>query len=99
VPIDHENTQLYIRHYQRMTRIPVLSELVNWSGLAGNLLNERQSKRVVETQSPCETILDIGDKQIPEDSPIFAYHRRLEELVQAAREEPRPSNIVFEHQA
>ena len=86
VPVDAENTKMYIRYYQRMVTIPVVRELVNLSGLIGSFIIERQDKRVVETQRPYAPGLRIGEQLVPGDGPIIAYRRRRERLMQAARD-------------
>jgi phenylpropionate dioxygenase-like ring-hydroxylating dioxygenase large terminal subunit len=77
VPVDDENTLMYIR-YQRVVRLPVC-RLFNWR--LGNLIIERQDRRVVITQRPRRSGLRIGEKMIPGDGPIVDYRRRREELV------------------
>ena len=76
---------MYIRFYQSFMKLPVLRQLVNWSGALANLLVERQDKRVVVTQTPKRSYLQMGEKLIQGDSPIIAYRRRREELI---RESP-----------
>jgi phenylpropionate dioxygenase-like ring-hydroxylating dioxygenase large terminal subunit len=81
VPVDDENTLMYIRYYQRVVTVPVLRELFNWVGARANLIIERQDRRVVITQRPKRSGLRIGEKMIPGDGPIVDYRRRREELV------------------
>jgi phenylpropionate dioxygenase-like ring-hydroxylating dioxygenase large terminal subunit len=88
-PIDDENTLMYIRFYQGFMKVPVLRELVNWSGALANLYVERQDRRVVVTQTPKRSYLQMGEKLIQGDGPIIAYRRRREELIrQASQIEP-----------
>ncbi len=79
-PIDEENTMLYIRQYQRIVRAPILRQFFNLTSKVGNLVIERQDKRVVITQRPKLSALNIGEKLIPGDRPIIEYRRRREEL-------------------
>jgi hypothetical protein len=65
-------------------KLPVLRELVNWSGALANLVVERQDKRVVVTQTPKRSYLQMGEKLIQGDGPIIAYRRRREALIQQA---------------
>jgi phenylpropionate dioxygenase-like ring-hydroxylating dioxygenase large terminal subunit len=81
VPVDDENTLMYIRYYQRVVKLPVLRELFNWVGARANLVIERQDRRVVITQRPKRSGLRIGEKMIPGDGPIVDYRRRREELI------------------
>ena len=81
VPIDDENTMMYIRSYQRMMQVPIVRDVFNWISAVGNLVIERQDKRVVITQRPKRSGLRVGEKLIPGDGPIAAYRRRREELI------------------
>jgi phenylpropionate dioxygenase-like ring-hydroxylating dioxygenase large terminal subunit len=81
-PIDEENTMMYLRWYQSFLRAPVLKQIVNWLGSLGNLIIERQDKRVVETQLPKRSGLHIGETLIPGDGPVIVYRRKREELIQ-----------------
>lgn len=83
-PIDDENTLMYIRFYQNFMKLPILRQVVNWSGALANLLVERQDKRVVVTQTPKRSYLQMGEKLIQGDGPIIAYRRRREELIRQA---------------
>jgi phenylpropionate dioxygenase-like ring-hydroxylating dioxygenase large terminal subunit len=83
-PIDDDNTLMYLRYYQRMVTTPVLRQLFNYVGTLGNLVIERQDKRVVITQEPKRADLDIGEKLIPGDGPIIQYRRRRRQLIEQA---------------
>jgi phenylpropionate dioxygenase-like ring-hydroxylating dioxygenase large terminal subunit len=83
-PIDDENTMMYIRQYQRIVKTPVLREVFNIVGQIGNLIIERQDKRVVITQEPKRSALRMGEKLIQGDLPIIEYRRRREELIEQA---------------
>ncbi len=85
VPIDDENTVMYIRNYQRMVRLPVLNRLFDWVSLWGSFIIERQDRRVVITQRPKRSDLRIGERVIPGDGPIVGYRRRRSELIEAAK--------------
>lgn len=86
VPVDDENTLMYIRNYQKMVQVPVLRELFNLASLGGSLIIERQDRRVVITQRPKRSHMRIGEKLIPGDGPIIEYRRRRRELIEAAGE-------------
>ena len=91
VPIDDANTLMYLRSYQRIVKAPILRQAFNYLGAVGNLVVERQDKRVVITQEPKRADLDIGEKLIPGDGPIIQYRRRRRELIeQAAVSAPTP---------
>jgi len=80
VPIDETNTQMYVRFYQRVARIPGLRELFNLLSLPANRVILNQDKRVVLTQVPKRSDLRMGEKLIQGDGPIIAYRRRRSEL-------------------
>ena len=80
-PIDNENTMMYLRYYHTM-RTPVLRQLFGWLGSLGNLIIERQDRRVVITQRPNRPDLDIGEILIPGDSPIVLYRKIRRRLIE-----------------
>jgi phenylpropionate dioxygenase-like ring-hydroxylating dioxygenase large terminal subunit len=80
-PIDDENTMMYIRNYQRMVKAPIVRNVFNLVSAVGNLVIERQDKRVVITQRPKRSGLRIGEKLISSDGPIVDFRRRREELI------------------
>jgi phenylpropionate dioxygenase-like ring-hydroxylating dioxygenase large terminal subunit len=80
VPIDDENTRMYVRFYQRIVRAPGLRQLFNLVSLPANRMILDQDKRVVRTQRPKRSDLRMGEKLIPGDGPIIAYRRRRSEL-------------------
>lgn len=84
VPIDNENTMMYLRQYHKM-RIPVLRQLFEFFGGLGNLYILNQDKRVVITQRPSRPDLDIGEILIPGDHPIVMYRKRRRTLIEEAQ--------------
>jgi phenylpropionate dioxygenase-like ring-hydroxylating dioxygenase large terminal subunit len=83
-PVDEENTVIYLRLYQRMVRVPVLSHLFNWLTQRVNRIILGQDKRVVLTQRPKKTALRMGENLIPGDRPIVEYRARREKLLDRA---------------
>ena len=81
VPVDEENTVLYLRFYQKFLRLPLLSQLVNRLSMPLNLLIAHQDRRVVVTQEPKVSALRIGEQLIQADRPIVEYRRRRQELM------------------
>lgn len=81
VPIDNENTLLYLGTYHTV-KLPVARQLFNFIGNIGNLFVERQDRRVVLTQRPLRTELKIGEKLIPGDAPIIEYRRRRQKWIE-----------------
>jgi phenylpropionate dioxygenase-like ring-hydroxylating dioxygenase large terminal subunit len=81
VPIDDENTLMYIRYYHKL-RLPVLRQVYGWLGSLGNLVIERQDRRVVITQRPPRPDLGIGEILIQGDSPIVLYQKIRRALIE-----------------
>lgn len=86
VPIDEENTRLYLRFYGRFLRVPVLDKLLCMLSNLGNRIILGQDKRVVLTQQPKRTELAMGEKLFQADRPIVAYRQRRNELMEEAQE-------------
>jgi phenylpropionate dioxygenase-like ring-hydroxylating dioxygenase large terminal subunit len=86
VPIDEENTMMYIREYQKIVKVTVFLQIFNLLGMLGNFVIERQDRRVVITQQPYRSSLDMSEKLIPGDGPVIAYRRKREELINRGRE-------------
>jgi phenylpropionate dioxygenase-like ring-hydroxylating dioxygenase large terminal subunit len=82
VPVDEENGLLYGRFYQRFMRIPVLREIVNFSGKLGSIKIAAQDQRIVTRQLPKRTSLRMGEKILQSDAAILAYRRQREKLLQ-----------------
>jgi phenylpropionate dioxygenase-like ring-hydroxylating dioxygenase large terminal subunit len=80
VPVDETNTQMYVRFYQRVLRLPGLREVFNLLSLPANRVILNQDKRVVLMQIPKRSDLRMGEKLIQGDGPIIAYRRRRSEL-------------------
>jgi len=81
VPIDDENTLMYLRYYHSM-KTPILRQLNGWVGSLGNLLIERQDRRVVITQQPKRSDLNIGEVLIQGDIPIVTYRKLRRKLIE-----------------
>lgn len=76
VPVDEENTILYLRFYQRFMRLPVLGQLVARLAMPSNVYIAHEDRRVVITQQPKASGLKIGEVLIPGDQPIIEYRRK-----------------------
>jgi phenylpropionate dioxygenase-like ring-hydroxylating dioxygenase large terminal subunit len=85
VPVDKEHTILTLHVYQRFVRAPVLRDIVNRLINVFNVYVAHQDRRLVETHEPKASQLRMGEKLIQGDSPIIAYRRRRQELIDAAR--------------
>jgi phenylpropionate dioxygenase-like ring-hydroxylating dioxygenase large terminal subunit len=80
VPIDEENTLIYVRYYQNIIKIPLFKELMNYLGKVTNLIILRQDKRVVITQSPKKSEYKMAEHLIQGDLPIIEYRKYRQEL-------------------
>lgn len=80
-PIDAENSLLYIRYYHNL-HLPIIRQVYGWIGSLGNLLIERQDRRVVVTQQPPRPDLGIGEILIPGDGPIVMYRKIRRSLIE-----------------
>lgn len=86
-PIDDENTLMYLRYYHT-TKTPILRQISGFFGGLGNLVIERQDKRVVITQQPKRADLDIGETLIQGDGPIIIYRKIRRALIEGQAEKP-----------
>lgn len=82
VPVDEENTMVYIRYYQKMVKIPLLKELFNYIGKISSIIILRQDKRIVITQIPKKSEVKMDERLIMGDKPIIEYRKHREELLQ-----------------
>jgi phenylpropionate dioxygenase-like ring-hydroxylating dioxygenase large terminal subunit len=82
VPVDEENSIVYIRYYQNITRIPLIKHLMNFIGKVFSIIILRQDKRVVSTQIPKKTSLKMDEKLIMGDKPIIEYRKYRNELIE-----------------
>jgi phenylpropionate dioxygenase-like ring-hydroxylating dioxygenase large terminal subunit len=80
VPVDEENSIIYIRYYQRLIKIPLLRELMNYIGKISSIIILRQDKRVVETQLPKKSENGMREILIMGDKPIIEYRKYRQEL-------------------
>jgi phenylpropionate dioxygenase-like ring-hydroxylating dioxygenase large terminal subunit len=85
VPMDQENTILYLRFYQNFMRVPVLRKLITRLSMPLNLIIAHQDRRVVVTQQPKASALQIGEQLFQADRPLVEYRRRRQELMEKTR--------------
>jgi phenylpropionate dioxygenase-like ring-hydroxylating dioxygenase large terminal subunit len=82
VPIDEENTLIYLRFYQKFFRLPILGKLITKMSNRYNRRVLNQDKRVVLTQMPKKTQLKMSENLIPGDRPIIEYRKIRNKLLQ-----------------
>jgi phenylpropionate dioxygenase-like ring-hydroxylating dioxygenase large terminal subunit len=83
VPVDDENTIIYIRYYQNLIKIPVLKWIFNYLGKISSKIILRQDKRVVITQLPKSSSIKMDERLIMGDKPIIEYRKRRQELIES----------------
>ena len=81
VPVDEENTLIYLRNYQKFITIPILKDIVNYLTKLSNIVILRQDKRVVITQLPKMTDVKMDERLIMGDKPIIEYRKHRQELM------------------
>lgn len=81
VPVDEENTVIYIRYYQKMVTVPLLKSLFNYTGKISSKIILRQDKRVVVTQKPLKSELNMNENLIIGDHPILEYRKHRQHLI------------------
>ena len=86
VPVDDEHSIISLRFYNKITGIKVIDKIIAWFGSRANKLVERQDKRIVETQLPKKTGLDIGETLVAADLPIMEYRAGRKALQSRASE-------------
>ncbi len=82
VPVDEENTLIYLRMYQKIWRLPVSGWLLTRLGnRIGNKKILRQDKRVVITQLPKKSQYKMDENLVQGDLPIIEYRKKRAELL------------------
>ena len=79
-PVDDENTILYIRFYNKISKSRAINCIIAFFGKFGNRIIERQDKRVVITQRPKASEYKSHEKLLSGDGPIIQYRKTREEL-------------------
>jgi phenylpropionate dioxygenase-like ring-hydroxylating dioxygenase large terminal subunit len=82
VPVDDDNSLVYIRYYQRMVTIPIIKQLFNYIGKISSIVILRQDKRVVLTQLPKKSEFKMDERLIMGDKPIIEYRKHRQELME-----------------
>jgi phenylpropionate dioxygenase-like ring-hydroxylating dioxygenase large terminal subunit len=86
VPVDEENSIIYVRYYQNIIKIPLVKELFNYLGRITNLIILRQDKRIVITQLPKKSEVKMDERLIMGDKPIIEYRKHRQELMESENE-------------
>ena len=79
-PIDDSHTKIYLRFYQNIVRMPLVRDIfVQFSKLANRIILH-QDRRVVLTQQPIKSDLNMDEILIQGDLPIIEYRKRRHRL-------------------
>jgi len=89
VPVDEENTLLYLRFYQRIVKLPLLRSLVGLAGQRSNLVIAHQDRRIVRGQFPKQTAYKMGERLRPTDAATRIYRKHRRELKRRAGQAER----------
>lgn len=85
VPIDDENSILYLRYSQNFIRIKGLRKLVSMLGGPLNLYIAHEDRRVVITQRPKRSAVKMDEVLIQGDLPIIEYRKKREHYLSLAQ--------------
>jgi phenylpropionate dioxygenase-like ring-hydroxylating dioxygenase large terminal subunit len=85
VPVDETHTQLYMRLYQRVVKVPGLAWLFGWVMNMTNRVILKQDQRVVEPSRPPRPTPDVREMLVPTDAAVIAYRRMLTREAKARR--------------
>jgi len=86
VPVDDENTILYLRFYNKITGVKIIDKFIGFFGKIANFIIERQDKRVVETQRPKASSLKSRENLVMGDRPIVEYRKMRDTLQNKSKE-------------
>lgn len=92
VPIDDEQTMMYIRFYQNFVSAKPLRKLFSFIAAQSSRKILTQDEGVVISQRPKQGGLSSGDKYIPADRPILLYYMHRNELERNAPMPEPPAN-------
>lgn len=79
-PVDDEQTNMYIRFYNKITPIKAINWVIAQMGIFANRKIEQEDKRVVVTHSPKASSFKSSEQLMPGDRPVIIYRKMREEL-------------------
>jgi phenylpropionate dioxygenase-like ring-hydroxylating dioxygenase large terminal subunit len=88
-PIDEDHTQIYLRFYQNFMTLPLLKDAVGFLSSISNKIILHQDRRVVLTQLPKKTDLNMDENLIQGDRPIVEFRRKRQQLQELESNEPK----------
>lgn len=84
-PVDDTNTRIYLRFYQSFMRLPILKQIIGSLSNISNRYILHQDRKVVLSQLPTKTEIDMGEKLIQGDLPIIEFRKKRAELKKQAQ--------------
>ena len=66
--------------HNKITGIKPIDKIIAWLGSRANIIVEKQDKRIVETQLPKKTAINISENLVAADLPIIEYRSKRNEL-------------------
>ena len=82
VPIDNNNTLIYMRTYQKFVKLPIIKYFVDFIMFLFSRKVLLQDKKVVITQIPIQSSLKMNENLIHGDLPIITYRKIRDQLIQ-----------------
>jgi phenylpropionate dioxygenase-like ring-hydroxylating dioxygenase large terminal subunit len=83
-PIDEDHTLIYIRFYERVLRTPILGWSMVHLGNVADRIILHQDRKVVLTQLPKKSELQMGENLVQGDAPIIQFRLKRDALQKAA---------------
>lgn len=80
VPVDEENTIIYLRAYQKIVTTPILKSAMSLINTISNKIIINQDKSIVESQLPLKSEFNSSEKLIRADLPITLYRKIKHQL-------------------
>jgi len=84
-PVDESVTLIYMRVYQKYLTVPVVGWLFNTLMMFYSNIILNQDRRVVITQSPVKTSLEMGENLVQGDLPIVKYRMMRDAMLKSEK--------------
>lgn len=85
VPVDEENTIMYLRFYQGFVKTPIIRDLLLRIFMPYNLKIAHEDRTIVNNQLPKRTEFKMDENLFIADLPIIAYRKRCDELMKMGK--------------
>lgn len=81
VPVDENNTVVYMRTYQKFSTLPIIKQIINFLNMRYSIKILNQDKKVVITQLPTKSTYGMEEKLITGDLPIITFRKMRQHLI------------------